>query len=82
MSINVTLGEVKTQEIKPFPKLMIVDNNPFEGRIVLFTREKTGMLVRCSECQSEYMKLGTYLEDGWAMQAFTDYNEPITLQNA
>ena len=34
MAINVTLGEVKTQEPKPFPKIM-ESNNP-KGFIVLF----------------------------------------------
>jgi len=82
MSIKVTLGEVKTQEVKPFPKLMIVHVDPYKGRIVLFTREKTGTLVRCSVSQTDYMKVGTIIDGGWVMEAFTDYNEPITLQNA
>ena len=73
--INVTLGEVKTQEEKPFPKLMI---NSDRRIVVLMSESCVGTVV--------YSKIETYqighYSEGWGMHNFTDYNEPITLQNA
>ena len=67
--INVTLGEVKTQEEKPFPKLMISDS----GIIVYFTSNRCGIALN-DELLTDY-------SEEWNMQFFTDYNEPVTLQN-
>ena len=77
MAINVTLGEVKTQELKKFPKLMI----GLEGSIVLFFKSGKGtMLCDTNPQKPRLIGIGEYY-DGWDMGAFTDYNEPITLQN-
>ena len=77
MSIKVTIGESKTQNEKPFPKLMKSNY----GFIVLFYREKCGVLLDRGNCEKGSIGIGDYNET-WKMDIFTDYNEPITLQNA
>lgn len=72
--INVTLSEVKPQEEKPFPKLMISKS----GRIVLFTSKFSGFVIR----EKEYCYGIWHFSKSWASEDFTDYNEPITIQNA
>ncbi len=79
--INVTIGESKTQE-KPFPKLMMVKMDlgkhyKNKGMIVYFKESKKGTVITNGENWGD----GDYCEC-WAMESFTDYNEPITLQNA
>lgn len=80
MAINVTLSEVKTQESKPFPKLMIANHKSgaSEGMIVLFEMSEIGTVI-FSVHHSQ--KVGEYSKDFY-MPAFTDYNSPITLQNS
>ena len=74
MSIKVTIGESKTQEEKPFPKLMSTEY----GTIVLMVKYGCGVVVHeRSYCYG----VGHYSEH-WQPKSFTDYNEPITLQNA
>ena len=73
--IKVTVGEQKTQSEKPFPKLMI---NLTNDRIVLMSEYKCGIVVYEKK---SYWGVGTK-STSWAMEDFTDYNEPITLQNA
>lgn len=75
--INVTIGESKTQSEKPFPKLMKSDY----GFTVLFYKEKCGTLLDRGNCEMGSIEIGQYKET-WKMEIFTDYNEPITLQNA
>jgi hypothetical protein len=70
--INVTLGEVKPQE-KPFPKLMIATEGFWKDRICLFKSDCKGLLLGPKEFG---YAANFYMED------FTDYNGPITLQNA
>lgn len=74
MAINVTLGEVETQEIKSFPKIMKSKSDT----VVLFIAEKTGTVIMEKK---PVWGIGHYSED-WEMTSFTDYNEPIILQNA
>jgi hypothetical protein len=74
MAIKVTIGESKTQDEKPFPKLM----QGISGTIVLFQQTKKGFVVNAVE--GVCFIIGEYSDD-WAMHKFTDYNEPITLQN-
>jgi hypothetical protein len=62
--INVTVSEQKTQNQKPFPKLMESDDI-----IVLFS------------IRNDTYKLGYYCDE-WDTEEFSDFNEPITLQNA
>lgn len=75
--ITVTLGDKPQQESKPFPKLM-VGKNAYIGTIVFFSEESTGVaLVEGNNCAG----VGAYANN-WPMNYFTDYNEPITIQNA
>lgn len=80
MSIKVTPGEAKTQTEKPFPKLMI--NHKF-GSIILASSETerhlTGVMIIVGDASSD--RVGEYSEI-WKKWEFTDYNEPITIQNA
>jgi len=78
--IKVTLGEVKTQEEKPFPKLMISKNT---GRLVFFLSKYDGLqmnTVTHPDTSEEYRS--PHYSSSWVSSEFTDYNEPITLQNA
>jgi hypothetical protein len=72
--IKVTVGEQKTQSEKPFPKLMISTSD----RIVFMVKFRHGFMLHE---KGEGWGVGYYSES-WAMEDFTDYNEPITLQNA
>ena len=71
--INVTLGK-KDENVKPFPKLMKYLKTQ---KIVFFVDERKGLVI----VKDEYHCFGFYTED-WIMDYFTDYNEPITIQNA
>ncbi len=78
--INVTLGEAKPQE-KPFPKLMKSNANQYT-LIALFTSKNEGtVLFDDNKIEEDRYEIGHY-SIGWSMNKFTDYNEPITLQNA
>lgn len=73
--INVTLGEAKTQKEKSFPKLMISDRET----IVLFHKPEYGFVIKPGVSTNNTI---TDSPEGWKMDLFTDYNEPITIQNA
>ena len=80
--ITVTLGEAKTQE-KPFPKLMISNL----GQIILAigTNEKensANLIVGVLIVSNGYPIGGNAFTKAWDGRSFTDYNEPITIQNA
>lgn len=78
--INVTLGAADTQKEKPFPKLMITSNVSYaKNRIVFFTEPMKGVCLQVGDLKK--VEVGHY-SDNWNMDAFTDYNEPITIQNA
>lgn len=72
--IKVTIEETKHQCEKPFPKLMKSNC----GSIVLFKEDRTGVLIAAPEYQN--IKQWQYSSQ-WNMEIFTDYNEPITIQN-
>lgn len=74
MAINVKLGEVKPQE-KPFPKLM----KGSEGTLVMFFKSGRGTVISIGK-PNHLLVIGEYYP-GFTMSEFTDYNEPITLQN-
>lgn len=77
--INVTIGESKTQS-ENYPKIMISSNaSDNKTTIVLFTSYSCGICLQ--KGKEESCVVGEYCED-WYMPVFTDYNEPITLQNA
>ena len=71
--IKVTFGEEPKQEEKPFPKLMKSENCT-----VFFTAPKEGIVLKYN--------VGSYVvgyyHEGWDMKCFTDYNGPVTIQNA
>lgn len=61
------------KEQKPFPKLMISG----KGCIVLFERADFGV---CIDAGTTHNTLFSFSQC-WSTEDFTDYNEPITLQN-
>jgi hypothetical protein len=77
--INVTIGESNQQE-KPFPKLMTEKGT---GNLFFFYRPCLGLpLSTPDRIQGTDIKhLGRWASS-WQMEFFTDYNEPITIQNA
>lgn len=78
--IKVTLGEGKTQEEKRFPKLMVINKGEKNaGTIVLFESIDKGTVIYGTN--THLQNVGKRFE-AWCMGLFTDYNEPITLQNA
>ena len=74
MSIKVTIGESKTQSEKPFPKLM----KHSDGTITFFKSKGIGTHIFAPEHVIHIIgKHGTVI----SMESYTDFNEPITLQN-
>jgi hypothetical protein len=73
MSVKITIGESKTRE-KPFPKLMKGKNN----EIVYFYESKVGFPLD----GKGYDVINDRFHLSWNMSGFTDFNEPITLQNS
>jgi hypothetical protein len=73
--INVTIGESKPQEEKPFPKLM-EDNN---GEIFYMVRERYGLPITGISWSFFQKDFADFSQNA---RTFTDYNEPITIQNA
>ena len=79
MAIKVTTPETK-QDVKPFPKLMIAVNGiSYNGTVVLFDSECRGVIVKGSGINTN--DTGCFFND-FVMSDFTDYNEPLTIQNA
>jgi hypothetical protein len=79
MAIKVTLGATEnTQQEKPFPKLM----KDQEGEIYYFVRDRYGLPLtnKCggfwSYNDSDFSNFSSC-----SHLTFTDYNEPITIQN-
>lgn len=73
--IKVTIGDEPIQNnVKPFPKLM----KSHRGSIVLFHCNEKGICLVMGKDTSTFV--GEYCGT-WKMDAFTDYNEPITIQN-
>ena len=73
--INVMFGQAndKTQE-KEYPKLMSTS----DGYLAFFFKERCGTCLKKPSNASD--QIGGYTEY-WTMNGFTDYNEPITIQN-
>jgi hypothetical protein len=80
--VKVTLAEQPAPSEKPFPKTMI-SRIPGGGTVVIFAEKIVGGRlhgqVLHSTCKSN--PVGK-ISDGWNTSTFTDYNEPITIQNA
>ena len=77
--VKVTLGEqpAPTPSEKPFPKLMLGDNS---GNIVFFSKPSEGIVLSLGPRDKGCNSVGTY-RCTFNMTCFTDYNEPITIQN-
>lgn len=82
MAVKVNLGEVETHEAKPFPKLMSSVNGTIIE--VLNQPDHAGNATVIVRVNKDHFRLGLVAPfrviDGPIK--FTDYNEPITIQNA
>lgn len=82
MAVKVNLGEVKTQEVKPFPKLMSSVNGTIIE--VLTQPDHAGNATVIVRVNKDHFRLGLVepfcVIDGPVK--FSDYNEPIIIQNA
>jgi len=79
MAIKVTTPEKPEQEYKPFPKLMIIEKGQNAGTIIAFRGEGCGSIIKgCGNLKGSEFKSS----ESWDMEQFTDYNDPITIQNA
>ena len=74
MAVNVTIGESKPQNSKPYPKLM---RSYINGLIVFFIDKGCGFVLNSPDNSRE---VGYYSET-YFMENFTDFNEPLTIQN-
>ena len=74
MAVTVIVKQVEVVKEKGFPKMMISDR----GMIVLFSENKKGMMMDAGKDPNHHTF--KHLEY-WNMEAFSDYNEPITIQN-
>jgi hypothetical protein len=80
--VKVTLGEQPAQSEKPFPKLMIAKASTGDKTIIFAAgQEGDSIIGQCLFTEYDRDKLGEISRD-WKVSAFTDYNEPITIQNA
>lgn len=82
MSVKVTIGESKTQSEKPFPKLVTLK---LSGGVFLAKSETEIICIDKGDSiwdvfqtrKGEFTFNQSYYYDNY----FTDFNEPITLQN-
>lgn len=74
--IKVTVGEQKTQDEKPYPKIMTNQ----DGELFYFVREKYGLPLNGKGWDFDQPTPADYTKAIY--HKFADYNEPITLQNA
>jgi hypothetical protein len=85
MAIKVTLGATEnTQQEKPFPKLMI--STTHGKRIVFATGEHNGGFYEVLRVSGFGSDIDGTMSKSFSLfekrHQFTDYNEPITIQNA
>ena len=78
--IKLTIGESTTQEKKPFPKLMIREK---EGKVcIILASEKVKDTIYGICLKSDFLGDQMYeYSMAWNAMIFTDFNEPITIQN-
>lgn len=76
--IEVTIK--KTEEVKPFPKIMIAnkDAGADNGILVLFESANTGVVIKTVTGSSK--QIG-YYSISFLDACFTDFNDPVTLKN-
>lgn len=73
--------EEKKESVKPFPKLMIRQDNEDYTLILALSckgNNLTGIVISSNYSVRE---VGEYFQD-FGLGLFTDYNEPITIQHA
>lgn len=75
--IKTTVGEPKPQEVKGFPKFMIVSADYNKGMIVLFRMHGVGTVIDSGTSNSVAGDHSMY----WRMSTFSDLNEQIISQN-
>lgn len=80
--INVTIGESKTQEVKPFPKLMIGEYGTIIEVLQLPNEHGCAHVVIRKSNQFPIGFRADFRLKGSVEMFDKDYNEPITLQNA
>jgi hypothetical protein len=80
--VKVTLGEQPAQNEKPFPKLMISKTDESELVVILAVMKRgediEGQVLHSTIERHHVGKISSK----WNAGKFTDYNEPITIQNA
>lgn len=79
--IKVQIGESKTQEEKPFPKLMLCTDGWAKGAVVLFFKPEVGVRLSKATEGDGSDPMFKELTTSFNMSKFTDFNEPITIQN-
>ncbi len=80
MAIKITTPDNQKQEPKPYPKLMeLTTKGTGKGTIVFFTNDNSGIILKGVGCYE--LDNGDY-DTKWDYKEFTDYNDPITIQNA
>lgn len=80
--IKVTVGEQKTQSEKPFPKLMTLSDEKGTTIVFMLNKNGDGNGVHSNHQTWDFKGESFYKTGPWDIEDFTDYNEPITLQNA
>jgi len=75
--ITVTVGEQKPQQLKSFPKLMTLTK--LKGVFLFY--DETCCTCICEPNGAQHWEIGKH-NTAVIYDAFEDYNEPITLQNA
>lgn len=79
MAIKVTTPEkLQEKDVKPFPKLMVSD----EGDVFYMVREKYGLPLMDKNHTNWAFHLDDFADFSGNQRTFTDYNDPITIQNA
>lgn len=78
MAVKVTIGESKTQNEKPFPKLMV---NRYGCIRLVYECGSSVILKSAQNAEGSWFESRINAPSDWDISDFTDYNEPITLQN-
>jgi hypothetical protein len=79
MAIKVTIGESKTQEEKPFPKLMMYNGDNYTTIVHFNSKCDKGIQVYSDNKDNKELQMKE--TDNWNIHLFNDYEGSITLQN-
>jgi hypothetical protein len=72
--MKVAVINANAKQEKPFPKLMVTN----EGKVVLFSENKKGMVINAIESHGE---INGECYHCWDMSMFTDFEGSVTLSN-